>query len=183
MSFGRFLLGTLLGGIISAGAIIGITFLGSMVPWWALLLIGAGGCLFGGFVAGLIAQGAGKGALAGLFSGLIVLVGVFLFSYFYYKGIIIGWISTAPDVATLAGDFVTMLGMGGTPVGTTVVDWITTNVPTLSAIQDFANTKFIWFALILGGIFGVLASIVNLGAGLVGGLFTRKKEDKYDSYY
>lgn len=183
MSFLRVLLGTFVGGIISTGAIIGITFLGTMVPWWALLLIAVGGCLIGGFVGGLLAQGAGKGALAGLLSGLIVFLGLFLFIWLYYKGVLLALISSAPDVSTLVTDFLNQLGMAGTPVGDTVADWITTNAPTIADIEDFANSNFIYFALIVGAIFGGLAAVVNFGAGLIGGLFTRKKEDEYDSYY
>lgn len=183
MSFGSILLGALIGGIISAGGIIGTTFLGTLVPWWALLLIGAGGVLIGGFVGGLIARGGGAGALAGLLSGVFVALGIFLFSWLYYKAQLIALVSSAPDVATLVNDFLTQLGMAGTDIGLAIETWITTNAPTIGEITAFANSKFWIFALILGGIFGVLTSVVGLFSGLIGGLFTKKKEEEYDSSY
>ena len=72
MSFGSILLGALIGGIVSSGAIIGITFLGTMVPWWALLLIGAGGSLIGGLLAGILAKG--YTTKVKLLPGLLILV-------------------------------------------------------------------------------------------------------------
>jgi len=183
MSFGSILLGMLIGGIVSTGAIIGVTFLGSLVPWWALLLIGAAGCLLGGLLAGILAKGAGAGALAGLLSGLLVFVGVFLFVWLYYEAQITALIAGAGSVGEIADNLVSMFGATGTPVGDTITSWITDNVPSLSEMEAFIDSNFIFFGLIVGGIFGGLASVVNLFAGLIGGLFTRKKSDKYDSYY
>ena len=65
----------------------------------------------------------------------------------------------------------------------TIYNWITTNAPTINDVEDFVNSKFVFFALIIGAIFGALASVVSLFAGLIGGLITRKKEESYDSYY
>jgi len=184
MSFGSILLGALIAGVISSGAIIGITFLGTLVPWWAILLIAIGGILVGGFVGGLVAKGAGAGALAGLLSGILVTIGIFLFSWLYYKSQLLALVSSAPDIGTLISDFLNLLGIqSGTPIYDTLYNWIINNAPSLSEIQAFVNSKFIYFALILGAIFGVLASIVNLGAGLIGGLITREKAESYDSYY
>ena len=161
MSFGSVLLGALIGGAISSGAIIGITFLGALVPWWALLLIAVGGTFIGGLVGGLLARGAGAGFLAGLLSGIIVLLATFLFMYFYYKAQIIALISSAPDVATLINDFLSQIGMAGTQFGYVIEQWILNNAPTIGEIEAFATSKFIYFALIGGAIFGVLAAIVN----------------------
>jgi hypothetical protein len=183
MSFLSVLLGALVGGAISSGAIIGITFLGTLVPWWALLLIAIGGTLIGGIVAGLLARGAGAGFLAGILSGLIVLLATFLFMWLYYKAQILAWIATVPDVATLVDNFLTAIGMQGTQFGLVIENWILTNAPTLPEIEAFANSKFIYFALIGGAIFGGLAAIVNAFAGLIGGAITRKKKEDYDSYY
>ncbi|MHA1557250.1 MAG: hypothetical protein ACTSPM_09995 [Candidatus Heimdallarchaeota archaeon] len=183
MSFGSIMLGMLIGGIVSSGAIIGVTFLGTLVPWWAVLLIGAAGCLFGGLLAGILAKGAGAGALAGLLSGILVFVGVFLFIWLYYKAQVIAMIAGASSVTDIANQFVDLFGASGTPVGDAITTWLTTNVPSVSEMEAFANSNFIFFGLIVGAIFGGLASVVNLFAGLIGGLFTRKKSDKYDSYY
>lgn len=183
MSFGSIILGMLISGIVSSGAIIGVTFLGTMVPWWALLLIGAAGCLFGGLLAGILAKGVGAGALAGLLSGLLVFLGVFLFIWLYYKAQVIAMIAGAGSVSDIADQLVDMFGAGGTPVGDAIKLWITDSVPTTADMEDFANSNFIYFGLIVGAIFGGIASVVNLFAGLIGGIFTRKKSDKYDSYY
>ena len=183
MSFGSILLGMLIGGILSSGAIIGVTFLGTLVPWWAVLLIGAAGCLFGGLLAGVLAKGAGAGALAGLLSGLIVFVSVFLFIWLYYKAQVLALVATASSVSEVAEQLAVMLGAGGTPVGAAIETWFTTNVLSTSELEAFVNSNFIFFGLIVGAIFGGLASVVNLFAGLIGGLFTGKKSDKYDSYY
>ena len=184
MSFGSILLGALIGGIISSGALIGITFLGTLVPWWALLLIGAGGCLIGGILAGVVAKGAGSGALAGLLSGLIVFIALFLFIWLYYKQVLLDFVSTAPDINTLVSDFVSLFGVDpASQIGQTISTYITNFAPTIGQIEAFANANFIYFALILGAIFGGLASVVGLFTGLIGGLFTRKKSESYDSYY
>ncbi|MHA1629266.1 MAG: hypothetical protein ACTSXO_12835 [Candidatus Heimdallarchaeota archaeon] len=184
MSFGSILLGALIAGVISTGSIIGITFLGTLVPWWAILLIAIGGLLIGGFVGGLVAKGGGSGALAGLFSGLLVFLGVFLFTWLYYKAQILALISSAPDVDTLVSNFLSLVGIqSGTEIYNTIYNWITTNAPTINDVEDFVNSKFVFFALIIGAIFGALASVVSLFAGLIGGLITRKKEESYDSYY
>ncbi|NHJ04366.1 MAG: hypothetical protein EAX90_06055 [Candidatus Heimdallarchaeota archaeon] len=184
MSFGSILLGALIGGIVSTGAIIGVTFLGTMVPWWALLLIGAGGCLIGGILAGVVAKGAGSGALAGLLSGLLVFGGVFLFLWLYYKQVLLDFVGSYSDIDALLAAFLGKFGLvSGTDIYLMISEWIKTIAPTAADIQNFANNNFIYFALILGAIFGGLASIVNLFAGLIGGLFTRKKSESYDSYY
>lgn len=183
MSFGSIMLGMLIGGIVSSGAIIGVTFLGTLVPWWAVLLIGAAGCLFGGLLAGILAKGAGAGALAGFLSGILVFVGVFLFIWLYYEPQVIAMIAGASSISDVANQIADLFGAGGTPVGEAIDTWLTTNVPSMSELEAFVDASFILFGLIIGGIFGGLASAVNLFAGLIGGLFTRKKSDKYDSYY
>lgn len=183
MSFLSVLLGALVGGAISSGAIIGITFLGTLVPWWALLLIAVGGTFIGGFVSGLLARGAGAGFLAGLLSGLLVLLATFLFMWLYYKAVILSLISGAPSVTALVNEFLTTIGMASTDFGLIIETWITNNAPTIGEIEAFATSKFIYFALIGGAIFGGLAAVVNGLAGLIGGAITRKKKDDYDSYY
>ncbi|MBN1330978.1 MAG: hypothetical protein JXA54_16015 [Candidatus Heimdallarchaeota archaeon] len=185
MSFGSILLGALIGGVISSGAVIGITFLGTLVPWWALLLIAGGGTLIGGFVAGLIAKGAGAGALAGIISGVIVMVGLFLFSWLYYKNQLIALAGSFADVSDLVDAFLLKFGLAGTQFGQVVHDWIIANAPTTADIVDFANAKFIYFALIFTAIIGGLAAVLNFFAGMIGGAFTRKKKDQqsYDNYY
>ena len=183
MSFGSVLLGALIGGIISSGAIIGITFLGTMVPWWALLLIGAGGCLFGGIIAGVIAKGGGSGALAGLLSGLLVFLGVFLFIWLYYEAQVLAMIADLGSIPQVTTELLQMLGLDGTAPGDMITQWINANASSISEFEAFVDSNFIYLALILGAIFGGLASVVNLFAGLIGGLFTRKKSESYDSYY
>ena len=186
MSFGRILLGALVGGVLSSGAIIGVSFLGTLVPWWAILLIAIGGILIGGFVGGLLAQGGGTGAIAGLLSGIIVTVAVFLFYYFYYKTVILGF--SFSDVDTFVADLLPLFGIeSGTPTFDYIKTWITnilgTGAVTIGQIQDFVVANFIWFSLIVGAIFGGIASVTNLIFGLFGGLITRKKKESYDSYY
>ncbi|MCE7743536.1 MAG: hypothetical protein GPJ52_00210 [Candidatus Heimdallarchaeota archaeon] len=185
MSFGSILLGALIGGVISSGGIIGITFLAAVpaILWWHMLLIAVGGTFIGGFVGGLVAKGGGAGALAGLLSGLLVFLGTFLFGWLYYKAQLIALIASAPDVATLVNDFLVTLGMNGTQVGIMIGDWITLNAPTIPEMTAFANGQFIYFALIVGAVLGGLAAVVNFFAGLFGGLITRKKKESYDSYY
>ena len=185
MSFGSILLGALIGGVISSGGVIGTTFLTAVpaILWWHMLLIAVGGTFIGGFIGGLVAKGGGAGALAGLLSGLIVFLATFLFAWLYYKAQLIALISSAPDISTLIDNFLTSLGMNGTSVGTMISDWILANAPTIGEIEAFANANFIYFSLIVGAILGGLASVVNFFAGLIGGLFTRKKKESYDSYY
>jgi hypothetical protein len=185
MSFGSILLGALIGGVISGGGIIGITFLAAVpaILWWHMLLIAVGGTFIGGFIGGLVAKGGGAGALAGLLSGLIVFLATFLFGWLYYKAQLLALVATAPDVATLATDFLTTLGMAGTPIGDTIHAWILLNAPTIPEVTAFATSNFIYFALIVGAVLGGLAAVVNFFAGLIGGLITRKKKESYDSYY
>ena len=183
MSFGSIILGALIGGAISSGAIIGITFLFTLLPWWAVLLIGVGGSLIGGVIAGVLAKGVGAGALAGLLSGLIVLIASFLFLWLYYKYQVMAMIGSVSSVSEFANEVVNLFGLGGTGVGDIVEQWVTANVPTIGDIQAFANANFHWFALILGAIFGGIAAVTNFFAGMIGGLFTRGKKESYDSYY
>ncbi len=185
MSFGSILLGALIGGVISSGGIIGITFLTAfpVILWWHMLLIAVGGTFIGGFVGGLVAKGGGAGALAGLLSGLLVFLGTFLFGWLYYKAQLLALVATAPDVATLADQFLATLGMTGTNIGDTISAWILLKAPTIPEVTAFANSNFIYFALIVGAVLGGLAAVVNFFAGLIGGLITRKKKESYDSYY
>ena len=185
MSFGSILLGALIGGVISSGGIIGITFLTAfpVILWWHMLLIAVGGTFIGGFIGGLVAKGGGAGALAGLLSGLLVFLATFIFGWRYYQAQLLALVDSAPDVATLANDFLITIGMAGTTIGDTISLWITTNAPTISDVTAFANGQFIYFALIVGAVLGGLAAVVNFFAGLFGGLITRKKKESYDSYY
>ncbi len=186
MSFGSILLGALIGGVISGGGVIGITFLAGVgsILWWHMLLIAIGGTFIGGFIGGLVARGGGAGALAGLLSGLIVFLATFLFAWLYYKAQLLSFIAGAPDVPTVVINFLSSVGMDHTTgAGLMIYEWITTTAPTLVEIEAFANANFIYFALIVGAILGGLASLVNFFAGLIGGLFTRKKKESYDSYY
>ncbi len=183
MSFGSVMLGMLIGGIVSGGAIIGITFLGTLVPWWALLLIGVGGSLIGGLLAGILAKGAGAGALAGFLSGIIVFVAVFLFAWLYYKNTITQFIADLGDIPSAVDALIAQLGLGGTPMGTEIAATITAYLEGVGDVNALIAAYFPIFGLIIGAIFGGLAAITNLFAGLIGGLFTRKKNENYDSYY
>ena len=128
MSFGSVLLGALVGGAISSGALIGITFLGTMVPWWALLLIAIGGAFIGGIVGGLLARGAGAGFLAGILSGLIVTLALFLFAWLYYKQQILDWFTDlGSDITATIETLVATIGMDpstgiGAQIVTAIVD-------------------------------------------------------------
>ena len=113
MSFGSIILGALIGGAISGGAVIGITFLFTLLPWWAVLLIGVGGSLIGGVIAGVLAKGVGAGALAGLLSGLIVLIASFLFIWLYYKAQVMAMIGSVSSVSEFANEVVNLFGLGG----------------------------------------------------------------------
>ena len=183
MSFGSVLLGALIGGIVSSGAIIGITFLGTLVPWWALLLIGVGGSLIGGLLAGILAKGAGAGALAGFLSGLIVFIAVFLFAWLYYKNAITQYIADLGDIGLAVDQLLAQLGLSGTPMGDQLGTVITDYLSGIGDINALIAAYFPIFGLIIGGVFGGVAAITNLFAGLIGGLFTRKKNENYDSYY
>ncbi len=189
MSFGSILLGALIGGVISSGAVIGITFLGTLVPWWALILIAGGGTLIGGFVGGLIAKGVGAGALAGIISGVIVFGGLLAFGYFYYKNQLLDLVSTYPvDIDALVTAFLGKLGIDSSTnpdFYNMIHDWIVLNAPTPTEIEAFASSKFIYFALIVSAIFGGTAAILSFFSGMIGGAITRKKKDKesYDNYY
>ncbi|NHJ46784.1 MAG: hypothetical protein FK733_03255 [Asgard group archaeon] len=186
MSFGSVLLGALVGGAISSGALIGITFLGTLVPWWALLLIAVGGTFIGGIIGGLLARGAGAGFLAGILSGLIVTLALFLFAWLYYKQVILDWFtSLGGDITATIENLVAAIGMDpSTGVGAQIVQTIVDKYNDHGAdINAFANAYFPVFGLIIGAIFGGLAAIINAFAGLIGGAITKKKPDDYDSYY
>jgi len=187
MSFGSILLGALIGGIISSGALIGITFLGTLVPWWALILIAAGGTLIGGFVAGLLAKGGGAGALAGILSGLIVMVAIFLFAWLYYKAQILTWFNDlyTGDIDATIDALLAQIGVDPSAGwGLQIHDAIVLKFNDYgSDIDAFANAYFPLFGLIIGAILGGLAAVVSFFAGLIGGFITRKKKESYDSYY
>ncbi|MBK5112086.1 MAG: hypothetical protein KGD59_04235 [Candidatus Heimdallarchaeota archaeon] len=85
MSLIRIIIGGIIGSLVSAGAAIGLIYGGLQVSWWLALILAVLGCAIGGFVAGFIAQDKFPGMLAGGFTGLIVFVGIVLFSISFFK--------------------------------------------------------------------------------------------------
>ena len=109
MSFLRVLLGILIGGLISTGAIIGSFYAGTLVAWWLVLVLAGVGCLIGGLVAGLISQGPGKGILAGVLSGIIVFGGTYLFFWLVLGPKIEAWFTG--DLNSIITGFLTYIGV------------------------------------------------------------------------
>lgn len=184
MSFLSVLLGSLIGGILSEGALIGLAFAGKLVAWWLALLLGALGCMIGGFVAGLIARGAGAGAIAGFLTGLIVLLGTFLIVWLVLKGQILNWYDeVSMDINTVITPLLDYLGIDpSSTMGQNIADKIETAFTQYSSdIGKLINNYFVVFALIIGAIFGGICAVVNIFTGLIGGLITRKKAEEY--YY
>jgi hypothetical protein len=72
MSKGRPFLGALLGAILGVGLLVLFFWLGQTRPWFTYF--SPIGWLIGGFIAGIIAKGPGRGALAGFLTAIIAFV-------------------------------------------------------------------------------------------------------------
>lgn len=72
MSKGRTFLGALLGAIIGVGLLVLFIWLGTLQDYF--IYISPVSWLIGGFIAGIIAQGPGRGALAGLLMAVLAFV-------------------------------------------------------------------------------------------------------------
>lgn len=184
MGFFSILIGFIVGGLVSEGAMIGLAFAGKLVTWWLALILGAVGCLFGGFVAGMIARGPGSGALAGFLTGLIVFLATFLIIWLVLKAQFLQWWNDLADINLVIDELLAYMGI---PEGSDIADSIRTTITDYynqysGDIEQVINKYFPIFGLIVGAIFGGICSVVNIFSGLIGGLITRKKET-YESYY
>jgi hypothetical protein len=183
MSFLSVLLGCIIGGVISEGAMLGLAFLGKMVAWWLALILGGVGCMVGGFVGGLIARGAGSGAIAGFLTGIIVFLVTFLIIWLILKSKILTWWDDLGTIDAVIDELLFYLQIPDGEMADNLRAAIT-EAYNQYGIEEMVNKYFVVFALIIGAIFGGICAVVNIFAGLVGGLITRKKEeDIYESYY
>ncbi|MEA2070915.1 MAG: hypothetical protein U9O98_06450 [Asgard group archaeon] len=184
MSFLTILLGFIIGGLVSEGALIGLALLGKMVAWWLAIVLGGVGCLIGGFVAGLIAQGPGAGALAGFLTGLIVFGGTFLIFWLVIKNQVLDWWnSTGGDINAVADQLLVFLGIPeNSDIGTAISQAVQDAFAQVGDINDLISKYFVIFSLIIGAIAGGMAAVANIFTGLIGGAIT-KKEETYDNYY
>ncbi|NHJ32340.1 MAG: hypothetical protein FK732_05725 [Asgard group archaeon] len=154
MSKGRTFLGALLGAIIGAGLLVLFIWLSDRISY--MIYISPAGWLIGGFMAGIIAQGPGRGALAGFLTAIIA---------FFINSLVI----------------VFVVVLGGTGVFALVFEIATFGLfdpSTLSPIIGILIAIGILVSLIVSAILG----IVSIIAGLIGGAINNPNRSKTDAY-
>ncbi|MBK5114805.1 MAG: hypothetical protein KGD59_07145 [Candidatus Heimdallarchaeota archaeon] len=154
MSKGRTFLGALLGAIIGAGLLVLFIWLSDRISY--MVYISPAGWLIGGLLAGIIAQGPGRGAVAGFLTALFAFV-----------------------INTLVIVFVVVLG--GTGIFAIVFEIATFgrfDPATLSPIIGILIAIGILVSLVVSAILGVVSII----AGLIGGAINNPGKSKTETY-
>ena len=154
MSKGRTFLGGLLGAIIGAGLLVLFIWLSDRIPY--MVFISPAGWLVGGFIAGLIAQGPGRGAGAGFLTALFAFV-----------------------INSLVIVFVIVLG--GTGIFAIVFEIATFGLfdpSTLSPLIGILIAIGLLVSLVVSAILGVVSII----AGLIGGAINNPSRSKAETY-
>jgi hypothetical protein len=154
MSKGRTFLGALLGAIIGAGLLVLFIWLSDRISY--MVYISPAGWLIGGLFAGIIAQGPGRGAVAGFLTALFAFV-----------------------INTFVIVFVVVLG--GTGIFAIVFEIATFGLfdpATLSPIIGILIAIGILVSLVVSAILGVVSII----AGLIGGAINNPGRSKAETY-
>ena len=154
MSKGRTLLGALIGAIIGVGLIILSFWLAQTIPSMAYVALAS--WLIGGFVAGLIASGPGRGALAGF---LTAIIGFFINTII----IVLLTVFTGSGLITVIFGFATF-GLF--------------NPADYSAVIGILIALGILGSLIVSAVLGVTSII----AGLIGGAINNPNRSKAEAY-
>jgi len=158
MSKGRTLLGALVGAIIGVGLLVLSFWLAQTIPSMAYVAFAS--WLIGGFVAGLIASGPGRGALAGFVTAIF---GFFINSII----IVLLTVFTGSGLLAVIFGFATF-GM--------------VNPADYSAVIGILIAIGILISLIVSAILGVTSIL----AGLIGGVINnpnRSKAEDYQEYH
>lgn len=154
MSKGRTFLGALLGAIIGAGLLVLFIWLTDRIPY--MVYISPAGWLVGGFVAGIIAQGPGRGALAGFLTSIFAFV-----------------------INSLVIVFVIVLG--GTGIFAIVFEIATFGLfdpATLSPLVGILIAIGLLVSLVVSAILGVVSIIT----GLIGGAINNPSRSETETY-
>ena len=149
-------LGGFIGAIIGFGLFALVIFLSSlMANDWAFLPMSIAAWLIGGFVAGIIARGPGRGALAGL------LMSAFTFA-----------------INAIIMIFLAILS--GSIIFTVLFEILTLGLFEAGELPAEVIIVLVLIGLLIAFIFSVISAIFNVSAGALGGLV--RKPDKKDAY-
>lgn len=176
MSLIRIIFGGIIGSLISAGAAIGLIYGGLQVSWWLALILGILGCIIGGFVAGFIAQDKFLGMLAGGFTGLIVFVGIVLFFYFILRGKVQNWYTDLGTIDATIQALLDFLSIDSASNLGQLIDAKITDIYTAYDINQVIQNYIPKLSLLIGGIFGGAALILDTIAGRIGGRMNKIDE-------
>lgn len=154
MSKGRTFLGALLGAIIGVGLLVLFIWLGSKQNYF--VYISPAGWLVGGFVAGIIAQGPGKGALAGFLTAIIAFI-----------------------LNTIVIVLLTVITGGALFI--TIAELATLGLFDPSTLSPVIGI-FIAIGLLISLIISAILGIVSIIAGLIGGAINNPSISKADAY-
>ncbi len=178
MSLLRIIIGTFVGGLVSIGLGIGLIYGGIQVSWWLAIVLCIIGFLIGGFVAGYIAQDKFPGMIAGLFTGLLVFAGIFLFTWLILKAKILNWFADFNDIDQTIDALLGFMGITETSnLGIYLTNTMNTKFSQYSDdINQLANKYVPLFCFAVSGIFGFMAVILGGIAGRIGGRFNKIDE-------
>jgi hypothetical protein len=152
MAKGRAFLGALVGAILGVGLLVLFIWLGSTFqPWF--IYISPAGWLIGGFIAGIIARGPGKGALAGFLTAIIA---------FVLNSIVI----------------VLLTVVTGGALFTVIAELATLGLYDGSGTPEVIGL-FIAIGLLISLIISAILGVVSIISGLIGGAINKPKDDEY----
>ncbi len=155
MSKGRTFLGALAGAVIGVGLLVLFFWLGSnFQPWFTY--ISPAGWLVGGFIAGIIAQGPGRGALAGFLTAVIA---------FILNSIVI----------------VLLTVLTGGALFTVIVELATLGLYDGSGLEELIGI-FIAIGILISLIVSAILGVASIITGLIGGAINNPNRSKADAY-
>ncbi|NHJ48232.1 MAG: hypothetical protein FK733_10640 [Asgard group archaeon] len=154
MSKSRPFLGALLGAVIGVGLLVLFFWLGNIQTWFTYL--SPVGWLIGGFIAGIIAKGPGKGALAGFLTAIIA---------FVLNSIVI----------------VLLTVVTGGALFTVIFELATFGLFDPSTLSPLIGI-LIAIGLLISLVISLILGVVSIIAGLIGGAINNPNRSQADAY-
>ncbi|NHK30952.1 MAG: hypothetical protein FK730_06335 [Asgard group archaeon] len=154
MSKGRTFLGALAGAVIGVGLLVLFIWLGNIQNYF--VYISPVGWLIGGLIAGIIAQGPGRGALAGFLTAIIA---------FVLNSIVI----------------VLLTVVTGGALFTIIAELATLGLYDGSGTPEVIGL-FIAIGILISLIVSAILGVVSIITGLIGGAINNPNRPKYNAY-
>ncbi|MFW9924770.1 MAG: hypothetical protein ACFFDW_15930 [Candidatus Thorarchaeota archaeon] len=174
----RIIIGATIGSLLSGGLAIGLIYGGIQVSWWLAIILGVVGLIIGGFVAGFISRDRLPGMIAGALTGVVAFVAIFLFFWLVLRVKVLNWYAENTDVADIVSGIQGFMGITpGTAIGDFIDALITDKFAEYSSDIDSFVQKYVpLFSLVIGGIFGSGALLLNTISGAIGGRLNKIDE-------